>query len=138
MGDIMDCIFCKIINGKIPSAKVYENDKVFAFLDINPVNKGHTLVVPKKHSANMLEDDLEDLNACMDAVQKVAKATIAAVNAQGFNLGVNTNREAGQVVMHTHFHVIPRFSNDGLRHWPQGKYKEGVMEQVRASISKDL
>ena len=134
----MDCIFCKIIKGEIPSSKVYEDEKVTAFLDINPVNKGHTLIVPKKHSENILEDDLDDLKACMAAVQRVAKAVIPAVNAQGFNLIVNTDRAAGQIVMHTHLHIIPRFSDDGLRHWPHKQYNEGEMEQVRVDITKHL
>ena len=134
----MDCIFCKIIKGDIPSAKVYEDDRVIAFLDIGPANKGHTLVLPKKHSANILEDDLEDLNACMNAVQIVAKAIIKAVNAGGFNLIVNTNKTAGQVIPHTHFHIIPRFDDDGLKHWPQGKYKEGEMQEIQQLIKENI
>lgn len=133
-----DCIFCKIIKGDIPSAKVYEDDRVMAFLDIGPANKGHTLVVPKKHSKNILEDDLEDLNACMNTVQKVAMAIIRAVNAGGFNLITNTNKTAGQVISHTHFHIIPRFENDGLKHWPQGKYKDGEMEEIQKKIVENI
>ena len=133
-----DCIFCKIIKGDIPSAKVYEDDRVMAFLDIGPANKGHTLVVPKKHSKNILEDDLEDLNACMNTVQKVAMSIIRAVNAGGFNLIVNTNKTAGQVISHTHFHIIPRFKNDGLKHWPQGKYEEGEMASIQKKIKENI
>ncbi len=133
-----DCIFCKIINGDIPSAKVYEDDRVMAFLDIGPVNKGHTLVVPKKHSSNVLEDDLEDLNACMKAVQIVAKAVIKTVNAGGFNLITNTNNAAGQVIPHTHFHIIPRFKDDGLKHWPHRRYKEGEMQELQKNITASI
>ena len=133
-----DCIFCKILEGEIPSAKVYEDDRVMAFLDIGPANKGHTLVVPKKHSKNILEDDLEDLNACMNTVQKVAMSIIRAVNAGGFNLIVNTNKTAGQVISHTHFHIIPRFKNDGLKHWPQGKYEEGEMASIQKKIKENI
>ena len=132
------CIFCKIIDGRIPAAKVYEDEKVFAFLDIMPINKGHTLIVPKAHSKNMLEDEDSDLAACIKAAKKVAKAVVAAVNADGFNLGINTEKAAGQAVFHTHFHIIPRFENDGLRHWPGGKYPEGEMEKVRAAVAKAI
>ena len=133
-----DCIFCKIIKGDIPSAKVYEDDRVIAFLDIGPANKGHTLVVPKKHSNNVLEDDLEDLSACMKAVQITAKAVMKAVNAGGFNLITNTNKTAGQIIMHTHFHIIPRFENDGLKHWPKGNYKEGEMQEIQKKITENI
>ncbi len=133
-----DCIFCKIIKGEIPSAKVYEDDKVLAFLDITPVNEGHTLVVPKKHSKNILEDDIEDLKACMNAIQEVSKAVIEAVDADGFNLIVNTNKAAGQMIFHTHFHVVPRHKGDGYEHWQGKKYEEGHMEEVQKKIRKNI
>jgi histidine triad (HIT) family protein len=132
------CIFCKIINGEIPSSKVYEDDKVYAFLDINPINKGHTLVIPKKHSTDMLEDDDEDLKAVIHVSKNIAKAVMTAVNADGFNLGVNTKKAAGQVVFHTHFHIIPRFENDGLKNWPGKSYEEGQMKEVSELIIKEL
>jgi histidine triad (HIT) family protein len=132
------CIFCKIIDGRIPSAKVFEDEKVFAFLDIMPINRGHTLVVPKNHSKNILEDDDKDIGECMKAVKKIGKAVMIAMNAQGFNIGVNTERAAGQAVFHTHFHVIPRFEDDGLHHWPGGRYEEGEMEKVRESIAGEI
>lgn len=133
-----NCIFCKIISGDIPAAKVYEDDLVIAFLDIMPVSKGHTLVVPKNHSRNMLDDDDDDLKKCIHAVKKVAPAIIRATGADGFNLGANTEKAAGQAVFHTHFHVIPRFVNDGLKHWPGGKYENGEMEAVKNSIIDKL
>jgi len=129
-----DCVFCKIIDGQIPAHKVYEDDKTVAFLDIAPVNKGHMLVIPKKHSKNILEDDLEDLKACIATVQKIAHAVLKATNADGFNLGVNTNRAAGQAVFHTHFHVIPRFEDDGLRLWPQRKSTDEEMKTTQEAI----
>jgi len=134
----MDCIFCKIIKGEIPSSKVYEDDRVYGFLDIAPVNKGHTLIVPKKHSSDVLEDDLEDLNACMKAVQVVAKAVIKATDAGGFNLITNTKKAAGQVIPHTHFHIIPRFEDDGLKHWPHHKYEEGEMSIIQEKITANI
>ena len=134
-----DCIFCKIISGQIPADKVYEDSKVIAFLDIHPVNPGHTLVVPKNHSRNILEDNIDDLTSSMSAIRRIAGAVIKAVKADGFNLGVNTNAAAGQAVFHTHFHVIPRFINDGLRHWPQ-KDSIGVNETkaVKMKIIENL
>ena len=113
----MDCIFCKIIKGEIPCSKVYEDDKVLCFLDIGPVKKGHTLVVPKKHSATLADDSAEDLAACMKAIKKIAPAIAQAAGADGFNVMNNSGAAAGQAVPHTHFHIIPRHSSDGLRHW---------------------
>lgn len=133
-----DCIFCKIIKGDIPSSKIYENDKVYAFLDISPVNKGHALIVPKKHSKNMLEDDDDDLKAVIHASKIVAKAIIMAVRADGFNLGVNTNSAAGQVVFHTHFHIIPRFNDDGLKQWTGAPYEDNEMQSIQNKILNSL
>ncbi len=133
-----DCIFCKIIKGEIPCSKIYENDKIMAFLDIMPVNKGHTLVVPKEHYETILDlpDDL--LNELIVSTKKISKAVMKGVNADGFNIGVNTKEAAGQIIMHAHLHIIPRFSNDGLKSWPQSKYAEGEMDKVRESIVKFL
>ncbi len=133
-----DCIFCKIAKGEIPSAKVYENDRVFAFLDIAPVSKGHTIVIPKEHHKDLLDlpDDL--LAETAKALKKIAKAIVKAVNADGFNIGKNNGAAAGQAVMHSHFHIIPRFENDGLNPWPQGKYEEGEMEKTAEDIKSLL
>lgn len=129
-----ECIFCKIIKGKIPSSKIYENENFFAFLDIAPVNKGHTLIIPKKHYKNILDMPEEKLNGYMETVKKVAKAVMKGVNADGINISMNNEKAAGQVVMHAHIHVIPRFENDGLKLWPQGKYQEGESEKTREKI----
>jgi histidine triad (HIT) family protein len=133
-----NCIFCKIIDGKIPCAKVYEDERTLAFLDISPVNLGHTLIVPKNHSRNLLEDSEEDFASLIKSVKKIGKAVMTAMKAEGFNLESNIEKAAGQVVFHTHFHIIPRFSSDGLKHWPQGKYEEGQIESVRKKIVNNL
>jgi histidine triad (HIT) family protein len=133
-----NCLFCRIVSGKVPSAKVYEDERIIAFLDISPVNEGHTLVVPKSHSRNMLEDNIDDLKAIMQAVQYVAKAVMQATGAGGFNLMVNTNREAGQVVYHTHFHIVPRHENDGFKHWPGKNMSESQLETVKNKIVESL
>lgn len=103
-----DCIFCKIIAGEIPSYKVYEDDRIVAFLDILPVSEGHTLFVPKAHATNIVESAPEDAVALIRAVQVVAPTILAAVGADGFNVGINSGESSGQVVFHTHLHVMPR------------------------------
>ena len=109
-----DCIFCKVVEGKIPCAKIYEDEKVISFLDISPNNKGHCLVVPKRHSANLLDMEEEDFEAAVKAARKVALSVSKSLNS-GFNLIMNNGKEAGQVVFHAHIHIIPRFENDGIR-----------------------
>ncbi|MFO8016859.1 MAG: HIT family protein [Candidatus Woesearchaeota archaeon] len=133
-----DCIFCKIINGEIPSSKLYEDDLVYAFLDIQPVNRGHTLIIPKEHHKDLLETPEETIDAMFRAVKKVAPAVIRGVNADGFNLGMNNKEAAGQVVFHAHLHIVPRFKDDGLKLWPGGKYDEGEAERIKESITKEL
>ena len=110
------CVFCKIINGEIPSTKVYEDDEVMAILDLSQVTKGHTLVLPKKHYANFLEIPADELGNMIKKVQMIAKEVTTKLNAKGFNILVNTNEVAGQTVMHLHFHIIPRYDeNDGIK-----------------------
>ncbi|HLC95990.1 MAG TPA: HIT family protein [Candidatus Nanoarchaeia archaeon] len=130
----MECVFCKIIAGEIPSAKVYEDKGVIAFLDIAPGNEGHALVVPKKHHeflTQVPEKELEPLFVC---IQKVAKAQQAALGNQGFNVVLNNHTVAGQLVPHVHFHVIPRYDSDGVHiHWPHLKnpHTKEVAEKIK-------
>ena len=133
-----DCIFCKISKGEIPSRKIYEDDKIFAFLDIAPVNKGHALVIPKEHSENLLTMSEESAKDVFASVKKVADAVKKGVNADGVNIGMNNEPAAGQVVFHAHIHIIPRFKDDGLKLWPQGKYAEGEGEEVQKKIASFL
>ena len=130
----MGCIFCKIVRGEIPCSKVFENEKFFAFLDIGPINKGHTLVIPKKHYKNLFDMPEEELKGYMEVIQKVSKAVMKGVDADGVNINMSNESAAGQVVMHAHVHIIPRIKGDGLKLWPQGKYKEGEMQTVRDKI----
>lgn len=128
-----DCIFCKIIKGEIPSYKVYEDGQTLAILDINPVNKGHTLVMPKDHYVNMLDVPVSVLQTTMATVQKIAQALSKYV--EGVNIGQNTNKAAGQLVDHLHFHVIPRYATDGLKHWgSKGGYEKDEALQVLGKI----
>jgi histidine triad (HIT) family protein len=133
-----DCVFCKIIAGKIPAHKVYENDKIFAFLDVSPVNQGHVLVVPRAHHADLLETPDDVLSDMITRTKKIATAVMKAVKADGFNLGCNTKKAAGQAVFHTHFHVIPRFDNDGLKHWPHKKLTDEEMAKIRDAVKAQL
>ncbi|KHO49573.1 MAG: Hit-like protein involved in cell-cycle regulation [archaeon GW2011_AR11] len=138
-----NCIFCKIVAGQIPSAKVYEDHETFAFLDIAPANKGHCLVVPKKHMATVEEAAPEALAAMMRAAKKVARAISSAQGNTAYNIVVNNGREAGQIVFHLHLHVIPRYADDELvidweRAKRRAKYASGEIEQVRLAIGKFL
>ena len=107
-----DCLFCKIINGEIPSQKVYEDDLVYAFKDINPMAPVHILVIPKEHFDSLLYCPKDILGKVMSVAQKIAQASITTLGAKGVNLVNNTNPIAGQTVMHFHVHVIPRYSDD--------------------------
>ena len=133
-----DCLFCKIIKREIPSTKLYEDEDVYSFLDLNPVSKGHTLVIPKKHCATLLDIPDYLIPKLMKAVKKMAVAVTKAVKAGGFNLQLNNNRVAGQIIDHVHFHIVPRFEGDGLKHW-EGKISiEEEAEQVKEKIVKFL
>jgi len=129
-----DCLFCKISKKEIPSSKVYEDDKTFAFLDISPISKGHTLVIPKNHSQNIYTMPTDDMNALMQTTQKIANALKKSLKCDGINLGMNNEKPAGQLIMHAHMHVIPRTQGDGLSHWP-GKKSEG---QQLDALAKDI
>ena len=109
------CIFCKIIHHEIPSSVVYEDDNTLAILDISQVTRGHTLVMPKKHVANILEADAETVAQCAETVRKLAKQIVENTGAPGCNILNNTHEVAGQSVDHLHFHIIPRYDeNDAV------------------------
>jgi len=128
------CIFCKIVSREIPSYKVHEDENVLAFLDIAPVNYGHTLVIPKKHFENMEEVDVKTLEQVIMAVKKIGASVKSGLGVAGYNLCVNNGKVSGQVVPHLHFHIIPRTAGDGLELWPQGKYGDGEAEEVLKKI----
>ncbi|HBG9382758.1 TPA: HIT family protein [Staphylococcus aureus] len=107
-----ETIFGKILTGEIPSFKVYEDDYVYAFLDISQVTKGHTLLIPKKASANIFETDEETMKHIGAALPKVANAIKRAFNPDGLNIIQNNGEFADQSVFHIHFHLIPRYEND--------------------------
>ncbi|WNY22855.1 Protein hit [Methanimicrococcus hongohii] len=110
----MDCIFCKIIAGEIPCYKVYEDENVLAFLDLDPCADGHTLVIPKKHSDAFVEMAPEESGKLFEAVNKVSNQIMDKMeNITGLTIGMNTYETAGQTVMHTHVHIFPRYEGDG-------------------------
>lgn len=106
-----DCLFCKIIDGSIPSYTVYEDDKIKVFLDINPNNDGHLLVIPKEHKANLYEMDDDTLIYMLDIIREKLKPILSdKLNIDG--LTISQNNDYGQEVKHFHIHVIPRYKND--------------------------
>ncbi len=133
-----DCIFCKIVRGEIPSHKVYETDDVLAFLDIRPVNAGHTLVIPKTHATNIFDIAQNDWAAVSEAARVVAITIEKALNADGVNIAMNNREHAGQTAFHPHVHIIPRFKDDGLRLMPQRNYVEGEAESTAEKIRAAL
>lgn len=111
------CLFCKIVSGEVPASKVYEDDDFLAFLDIKPINIGHTLLIPKKHYRNLfdLPDDL--LSKMGPILKKLAQAVRAGTSAEGVNIGWNNELPAGQLIFHSHVHIMPRHTGDGHKHW---------------------
>lgn len=109
-----DCIFCKIAAGEIPSATVYEDDDFRAILDLGPAAKGHTLVIPKSHSDNLLSVEPDTAAKALKVISKTANAIKEALGSDGINVVQNNGEAAGQTVMHLHFHIIPRYKNDSV------------------------
>ena len=117
------CIFCKIIAGEIPCVRIYEDADALAFMDIGPVVKGHTLVIPKAHYDPITGAPVEVLQRLIAVVQRVAQAQYSGLRADGINITQANGRTAGQIVPHLHFHVIPRFESDGQRsNWIPRQY----------------
>ena len=134
-----DSIFTKIINRELPAEVVYEDEFVIAFLDIAPIHKGHTLVVPKKQFVNIFDGDSESLVQMMRVAQKLGLAIKESLVADGINLSMNNGEAAGQEVPHAHLHIIPRFDGDNSFQKPlHKKYKEGEMEKVATKIKSVL
>ena len=136
----MECIFCNIKERQAEAEIIYEDDNILAFLDIQPVNYGHTLVIPQKHYDNFLTVPKEELNNLIHATQFISGVIKRSLNADGFNVISNNGNPAGQSVYHFHFHIIPRFNKDFTLRPSVKNYKEGAMkeygEQIRSFISK--
>jgi histidine triad (HIT) family protein len=134
-----DCLFCKIVQGEIPSAKILETDDAVAFLDINPVIQGHVLVVPKTHHRDLTELS-ETVAAHVGAIlPRLCRAIQAATGADGLNVIVNIGPAAGQTVNHGHWHLIPRFHDDPVNWpWPHAEYLGDEIAQMRFRIEREL
>jgi histidine triad (HIT) family protein len=130
-----DCVFCRIIAGEIPAATLITTDKVVSFLDINPVNPGHALVVPRRHVSSLLDLLQDELHVAMFVARRLAAAITQVTGSPAFNILQNNGREAGQVIDHVHLHVIPRDADDGFElGWRQLSYSEGRLEELRRAI----
>jgi histidine triad (HIT) family protein len=134
-----DCIFCKMAAGQIPVTKIYEDEAVLSFLDIGPLSDGHTLVIPKQHFEKLHECPADVLSQVGSRLGKIAKAVVAAMGSDGYNVLCNNGRAAGQLVGHVHFHIIPRNTDDGVfNRWPAYKYPEGKIEELAVKIRENL
>jgi histidine triad (HIT) family protein len=131
-----DCIFCQVVRGEIPSSRVFENEMILAFLDINPVSKGHTLVIPKAHYASFSAIPPDLLTEMGKALQEIGHAAKTHLGSDGFNILLNNGRAAGQLIDHVHFHLVPRSIGDRVMGWPKVRpYAAGEMETVRSKLA---
>ena len=135
----MDCIFCKIAEGEIPSFKLAESEDALAFLDIAPIAKSHGIVIPKQHFNTALESEPKIFSAIYELAIRVAKSIQKVIGCSGFNFLINNGETAGQTVYHLHLHIIPRFDNDEIKwSWnPKTIDKEAasvLAEQIRKNL----
>ncbi len=134
-----DCIFCRMVAGQIPVAKVYEDEIVLAFLDIGPISDGHALVIPKQHFEKLHDCPAELLGQVALRLGRIAGAVAAAMNADGYNVLCNNGRAAGQLIEHLHFHIVPRNIGDGVfDRWPSYRYPQGKIEKIADRIRENL
>lgn len=134
-----NCLFCKIIAGETPCEKVYEDADTMAFLDIKPVNFGHTLIVPKDHYMNALEVPEELFMKMIASAKKVAHTFKNGIGVDDFNIAMNNGSHAGQMVFHAHIHVIPRVEGDGFQLWHGKRDYEGTeMHDTAEKLKKAL
>ncbi len=134
-----DCIFCKIANGEIPSATVYEDSTCRVILDVNPANKGHALVIPKEHYDNIYSMDADTASKIFTIATEVAKAQKAELNPDGLNIVQNNGEAAGQTVFHFHMHVIPRYIKDNVNiKWLPEKPEAEELEALSKALRKRI
>jgi histidine triad (HIT) family protein len=134
----MDCIFCKIINKELPADIIYEDENTLAILDLRPVNRGHSLVMPKKHTEDFVSTPDEVLAETTKVAKKIAIALHKATAAAGINITTNNGAAAGQVIFHLHFHLIPRYTADGLTPWPHHESEPKTRAELATIIKKYL
>ncbi len=130
-----DCIFCKIANGEIPSKTLYEDEQFRVILDLGPATKGHALILPKDHFANLYELPDETAAKVMQLAKKMATQMTEKLGCDGFNLVQNNGETAGQTVFHFHLHLIPRYENDGQEiGWTPGSPSQEELEAIKNEI----
>lgn len=133
------CIFCKIVAGDIPCHRIFENEDVLSFLDVGPLAKGHLLLIPKAHHVTIDAMPDELAAACGAAIPRLARALKAVTGQGAFNVLQNNGGQAGQVVMHVHFHLIPRVAGDGLGYrWDAGELNADDAEQLKSAFAQAL
>ena len=135
---MVECSFCKIIAGKLPSNKIYENENVLAFAPLKEhiIAKGHMLVIPKKHYADIYDIPKEEVHSIMDAIKTISQKLKQKYEADGINILHASGKAAQQSCFHFHIHLIPRYKNDGLDTWPKTGYKEDNFPKVYEEIAK--
>ncbi|MGD0590264.1 MAG: HIT family protein [Bacteroidota bacterium] len=134
-----DCIFCKIISGKIPAEILYENDHVISLLDINPIHFGHALILPKLHCRDFLDLPSEAYYSILQAAKIVTNALVQSLNLEGYNIFSNNGQIAGQSVFHFHLHVTPRYPDDNIRFVLKLKgYPDGELKRYGAMIRQHI
>ncbi len=132
---IEDCIFCKILRGQIPSFRIFDDEKTFAFMDINPINEGHALVIPKYHSENLYLTPDKWLGSTMSTARKIAAAVNKVIEPAGINLLQANGPGAKQSVFHFHIHVIPRYMDDGVSmNWETVPGDTKVIEMIAKKL----
>ncbi len=131
-----ECLFCKIVQGEVPSKKVYENETTLAFLDINPISGGHTIVIPKNHYNTLGELPDKEINNLFQTVRETANLIYGNLNIDGYNIVMNNYSAAGQMIKHAHVHIIPRTQGDRLikLEIPKEQAEEKELEKVREKI----
>ena len=130
-----NCIFCKIANGEIPSKTVYEDENFRVILDLGPATKGHALILPKEHYANLFELPEDTAAAAMKVAKKLSAQMVENLGADGLNLVQNNGEVAGQTVKHFHLHLIPRYKDDGQNIlWKPGEVSQDELEEIRKQI----
>ena len=135
----MTCIFCKIVSGQITCHRVHEDKHTLSFLDVGPLARGHTLVIPKSHYATLDQMPAELAGKCMQIVARIAPAILIATGAKAWNVLQNNGREAQQSVDHVHFHIIPRQTGDSIGYrWNASKLDESNARSLRDAIENAL
>ncbi len=129
------CIFCKIANGTVPSKTIYEDEDFRVILDLGPATKGHALILPKQHSANLYELPDETAAKVMVLAKKMAAGMTEKLQCDGFNIVQNNGEVAGQTVMHYHLHLIPRYQDDGQKIlWRPNEVSQEELEQIKEKL----